>query len=475
MTETDTPLDAPTIDPAVEAALQGSHDARIAALLEFARIPSISALREHAPDMVTAAEWIAERLQRVGATEVEVIRTALHPIVYGKIHEAPGAPVAIVYCHYDVQPVDPRDQWETAPFDPFVRDGRFVGRGVADDKGQIVMHLSALEAMRAAGVPIPVNLTFVFEGEEEYGSESLEAWIRDHRDRLQADAVIISDTGYFEGNLPAITVGLRGIMYAQIDVELSPVDLHSGMYGGTVANPALALATILAALKGPDGRIRIPGFYDDVIVPTDEERAAMAALPFDDEAFRAVIQVSALVGEAGWSTIERRGARPTFDVCGIWGGFQGEGAKTIIPASAHAKVSARLVANQDPDRIYEALRDHVATLAPVGVQVSVSNLHGGRPSLTPSDHPATLAAGRALRAEYGVDPILFRDGGSIPVTEVFEHDLGVPAVLLGFTQPACNAHAPNEWFLVENFERGTRVIVRFWTELAAAYADARAG
>jgi acetylornithine deacetylase/succinyl-diaminopimelate desuccinylase-like protein len=329
--------------------------------------------------------------------------------------------------------------------------------------------------MRAAGVPIPVNLTFVFEGEEEYGSESLEAWIGEHRDRLQADAVIISDTGYFEGNLPAITVGLRGIMYAQIDVELSPVDLHSGMYGGTVANPALALATILAALKGPDGRIRIPGFYDDVVVPTDEERAAMAALPFDDEAFRAAIQVSALVGEAGWSTLERRGARPTLDVCGIWGGFQGEGAKTIIPAHAHAKVSARLVANQDPDRIFEALRDHVAALAPVGVQVSVSNLHGGRPSLTPSDHPATLAAGRALRAEYGVDPILFRDGGSIPVTEVFEHDLGVPAVLLGFTQPASNAHAPNEWFLVENFERGTRVIVRFWTELAAAYAVARAG
>jgi acetylornithine deacetylase/succinyl-diaminopimelate desuccinylase-like protein len=425
--------------------------------------------------MVTAAEWIAERLGRLGATEVEVIRTALHPIVYGRIHEAPGAPIAIVYCHYDVQPVDPVELWETAPFDPFVRDGRFVGRGVADDKGQLVMHLSALEAMRAAGAPIPVNLTFVFEGEEEYGSRSLETWIGEHRDRLQADAVIISDTGFFEGNVPAITVGLRGMMYAQIDVELSPVDLHSGGYGGTVNNPANALATIIAALKGPDGRVRIPGFYDDVVPLTDAERQAFAALPFDEDAFRAAIPVSSLVGEAGWSTLERRGARPTLDVNGIWGGFQGEGAKTIIPAHAHAKLSARLVADQDPNRVFEQLRDFVAAIAPAGVTVTTTYHHGGRPSLTPSDHPATLAASRALRAEYGIEPVLIREGGSIPVTAVFEHDLGVPVVLLGFAQPACNAHAPNEWFLVDNFERGTRVLVRLWDELVAAFAEARTG
>ena len=265
MTETAAAPDVQPIDPAVEAALAASSEARANALLEFARIPSVSAQPEYAGDVARAAEWLAERLRGLGATEVEVVSTALHPIVYARIHEAPGAPTVIVYCHYDVQPVDPVDLWETAPFEPFVRDGRFVGRGVADDKGQIVMHLSAIEALRAAGKAPAVNLTFVFEGEEEYGSESLNAWLEANRDRLGADAVIISDTAYFEGNLPSITIGLRGIMYAQIDVELSPVDLHSGQYGGTVQNPANALATIVAALVGPDGRIRVPGFYDDVV------------------------------------------------------------------------------------------------------------------------------------------------------------------------------------------------------------------
>ena len=357
MTESALAPGAPPIDPAVEAALQGSKDARAESLLEFARIPSISSLPEHAPDMVTAAEWVAARLRTLGATDVEVAPTALHPIVYGRIHEAPGAPTVLVYCHYDVQPVDPIDLWETSPFDPFLRDGRFVGRGVADDKGQLVMHLSAIEALRAAGRTPAVNLTFVFEGEEEYGSDSLYAWIEANQERLAADVAVISDTGYFEGNVPAITVGLRGIMYAQIDVVLSPVDLHSGGYGGTVENPANVLARIIAALKGPDGRVRIPGFYDDVVVLTPAEREALAALPFDDEAYRAGIPVTALVGETGWTTLERRGARPTLDVNGMWSGFQGEGAKTIIPAHAHAKVSTRLVANMMAPRIVNSPTD----------------------------------------------------------------------------------------------------------------------
>ena len=458
--------DETPINPAVEAALQASTDARAASLLEFARIPSISALPEHAADMVTAAEWVADRLRRVGATDVEVAATALHPIVYGRIHEAPGAPVVLVYCHYDVQPADPLDLWETAPFEPFLRDGRFVGRGVADDKGQLVMHLSALEAIRAVGLAPAVNLTFVFEGEEEYGSDSLYGWIAANRDRLAADVAVISDTGYFEGNLPAITVGLRGIMYAQIDVELSPVDLHSGMYGGTVDNPANALARIIAALKGADGRIRIPGFYDDVVALTPADREAMAALPFDEEAYRAEIPVPALVGESGWTTMERRGGRPTLDVNGMWSGFQGEGAKTIIPAHAHAKISTRLVANQDAHRVYEALRDYVAAIASPGVKVTTTFIHGGEPSLTPTDHPATRAAARALRAVHGVDPVYIREGGSIPVTAAFDHTLGLPVVLLGFCQPSCNAHAPNEWLDLNNFELGTRVIVRVWDELA---------
>jgi acetylornithine deacetylase/succinyl-diaminopimelate desuccinylase-like protein len=469
MTESSLARDVQPIDPAIEAALEASREARIASLLEVARIASVSSLHEHAPDMVTAAEWIAGRLRGLGATDVEVIATALHPIVYGRIHEAPGAPTAIVYCHYDVQPVDPLDLWETSPFEPFVRDGRFVGRGVADDKGQLVMHLSAIEALRSVGRSPAVNLTFVFEGEEEFGSRSLEAWIPANRDRLAADFVVISDTAFFEGNLPAITVGLRGLMYAQIDVELSPVDLHSGAYGGAVGNPANVLATIIASLKGPDGRVRIPGFYDAVVPLTADERAATAALPFDDEAYRAGIPVPALVGEAGLTTLERLSSRPTLDVNGIWGGFSGEGAKTIIPAHAHAKVSTRLVANQDPDRVFEAFRDHVAAIAPPGVTVTVQSVHGGRPSRTPSDHPATRAAARALSAVYGTEPVLIREGGSIPVTAVFEHDLGLPVVLLGFAQPGSNAHAPNEWFLVDNFERGTRVIVRLWDEVAAAF------
>ena len=460
------PEATPPIDPVVEAALEASRDARAEALLEFARIPSVSALPEHADDMVRAAEWVAARLRGLGATDVEVARTALHPIVYGRIHEAPGAPTAIVYCHYDVQPVDPVELWETAPWDPFLRDDRFVGRGVADDKGQLVMHLSALEAMRAAGRAPAVNLTFVFEGEEEYGSDSLYAWIDANVDRLGADVAIISDTGFFEGNVPAITVALRGIMYAQIDVELSPVDLHSGVYGGAVQNPANALAVVIAALKGPDGRVRIPGFYDDVESLTPVEREAMAELPFDDEAFRAEIPVAELVGEAGWSILESKTARPTLDVNGMWSGFQGEGAKTIIPAHAHAKLSTRLVAHQEPHKVYEALRDYVAEISPPGVTVTTTMIHGGDPSHTPTDHPATRAAARALEAVYGVAPAFIYEGGSIPVTAAFASKLDLPVVLLGFAQPSCNAHAPNEWLLLDNFERGTRVIVRLWDELA---------
>jgi acetylornithine deacetylase/succinyl-diaminopimelate desuccinylase-like protein len=466
MTETFPAPEAMPIDLDVEAALDASREARAEALLEFARIPSVSALPEHAGDMRTAAEWVANRLRGLGATDVEVFDTPLHPIVYGRIHEAEGAPTALVYCHYDVQPVDPVELWETAPWDPFLRDGRFVGRGVADDKGQLVMHLSALEAMRAAGRTPAVNLTFVFEGEEEYGSESLYRWIDTHQDLLTADLAVISDTGFFEGNVPAITVGLRGIMYAQIDVELAPVDLHSGMYGGTVQNPANALATIVSALKGPDGRVRIPGFYDDVEPLTKDDREALAALPFDEVAYREAIPVTELVGETGFTVLENKGSRPTLDVNGMWSGFQGEGAKTIIPAHAHAKLSTRLVAHQDPKKVFDALERFVADIAPPGVTVTTTYVHGGFPSHTHTDHPVTQAAARAIRAVYGVDPVYIREGGSIPVTAAFTSQLELPVVLLGFAQPACNAHAPNEWLDLDNFERGTRVIVRLWDELA---------
>lgn len=465
-TEPGTVIGSP-VDPAVEAHLAATAGDRLERLLAFARIPSISALPEHAASMRTAAEWVADELRRVGADGVEVVATPGHPVVTGRIHRTPGAPTVLVYCHYDVQPVDPLDLWESAPFEPFVRDGRIVGRGTADDKGQLVMHLAAVEALRAVRGDLPVNLTFVFEGEEEHGSDNLYPWLEANRDHLAADLAVISDTGFFEGNVPAITVALRGIMYAQIDVWGSPVDLHSGSYGGLVENPANALARIITGLKGPDGRVRIPGFYDDVVGLSDEERAELTALPFDEAELRAAIGVDALVGEAGFAPLERRGARPTLDVNGIWGGFQGEGAKTIIPAHAHAKVSTRLVAAQDPERVFAQLRDYVAEIAPPGVRVEVRYIHGGHPSLTPVDHPAARAAARALAAVFGRAPVYIREGGSIPVTSAFARTLGLPVVLLGFTQPNSNAHAPNEWLDLDNFERGTRAIVRFWAELAA--------
>jgi acetylornithine deacetylase/succinyl-diaminopimelate desuccinylase-like protein len=470
MADTDSPTAGASpvspIDRDLEAHLAAHDDEQLQRLLALLRIPSISALPAHAPDVAAAAEWLAGELRRLGLDDVQVVATPLHPLVTARWHRRPGAPTAIVYCHYDVQPVDPVDQWETAPFEPFVRDGRIVGRGSADDKGQIVMHLAALEALLAVHGALPLNLTFVFEGEEEYGSESIMAWLRANREALRADLVVISDTGFFEGNIPALTVGLRGITYAQVDVYGAPVDLHSGQYGGVVENPVNALARIISALKGPDGRVRIPGFYEDVLPLPEAEQARLAALPFDEEAYRLGTGVRELVGETGFTTLERRGARPTLDVNGIWGGFQGEGAKTIIPAEAHAKVSCRLVANQDPDRIFALLRAHVAEIAPPGVRVEVRLIHGGRPILTPTDHPAILAAARALEAVYGQPPVFIREGGSIPVAAAFGEVLGLPVVLYGLTQPASNAHAPNEWLAVENFERGARAIVRLWQELA---------
>ncbi len=454
-----------TADPALERFFDAHRDERMASYEAFLRIPSISTLPAHAADCRRAAEFVADDLRRMGVEHVEVSETAGHPVVYGDWLHAEGTPTILVYGHYDVQPVDPLDLWDSPPFEPVVKDGRMLARGAADDKGQIHMHLRATEALLATRVGLPVNLKFVFEGEEESSSEHLDQWLADNRDRLQADAAVISDTSFFEGNRPSITLGLRGLMYAQIDVIGSPVDLHSGTYGGSVENPANALCQIVAALKGPDGRIRIPGFYDDVVALSDADRAAFAALPFDEEAYRAGIGVESLIGEVGYTTLERRGARPTLDVNGIWGGFQGEGAKTIIPAHAHAKVSCRLVSDQEPDRIFGLFRDFVMEVAPPGVRVEVSMLGGGRPSLTPMDHPATQAAARAIEAAFGTAPVYMREGGSIPVCASFERVLGLPVVLAGFTNPDDNAHAPNESMVLDNYDRGIRAIARMWDEM----------
>jgi acetylornithine deacetylase/succinyl-diaminopimelate desuccinylase-like protein len=434
---------------------------------DFLRIPSISALPQHAADVRAAAEFLAADLTTAGVDHAEVSDTGGHPIVYADWLHADGAPTVLVYGHYDVQPVDPLDLWEKPPFEPVQHDGRMFARGAADDKGQIQMHVRAAEALLATDGRLPVNVRYVFEGEEESTSEHLDPWLEANRHRLAADVAVISDTGFFDGNLPAITIGLRGLMYAQIDVVTTAVDLHSGQFGGAVENPANALAQIVAALKGPDGRVRIPGFYDDVVALTDEERKELDALPFDEEAFRERLGVPALAGEVGYSLLERRGARPTLDVNGIWGGFQGEGSKTIIPAHAHAKVSCRLVTDQDPKRIFEQFRDYVLAIAPPGVRVSVTSLGTGRASLTPIDHPATQATARAIEQVFGSAPLFIREGGSIPICASFERTLGLPVVLAGFTNPDDNAHAPNESLILDNFEKGIRTIALMWHELAA--------
>jgi acetylornithine deacetylase/succinyl-diaminopimelate desuccinylase-like protein len=455
-----------TIDPAVEAYLESTREARLESFFELLRIPSISTLPEHAPDVRRAADWIAADLERIGFEHVEVSLTPGHPIVYADWLNAPAAPTILVYCHYDVQPVDPIELWQTAPFDPFVRDGRVVGRGAADDKGQLHLHLRAAEALLATRNRLPLNLRYVFEGEEESSSTSLEAWLDANRHRLAADAVVISDTGFFEGNRPAITTSLRGMLYTQIDVSGGPIDLHSGGFGGAVQNPANALAKIIAGLKDDDGRVLVPGFYDDVVTPTREERFEISCLPFDEGDFREQTGVPELVsGERGWSLLECMGVRPTLDVNGLWGGFQGDGSKTIIPAHAHAKVSCRLVPNQDGEVLFEQFRDYVLAIAPKGVHVEVQNLGTARPMRTDVSHPVAQAALRALEATFGVTPLLIRSGGTIPVASMFEVMLGLPVVMLGFTNPDDNAHAPNETMVLLNYETGLRTICGLWDDL----------
>jgi acetylornithine deacetylase/succinyl-diaminopimelate desuccinylase-like protein len=450
------------LDPAIEAHLDGTREGRLASYLDFLRIPSISALPEHAGDIRRAAGWIAAELDRIGFDHAEVSETPWHPVVYADWLHAEGAPTVLVYCHYDVQPVDPIELWEAAPFEPFVRDGRVIARGAADDKGQLHMHLRAAEALFATRGGLPLNLRIVFEGEEESTSASLPGWIEANRDRLAADVVVISDTSFFEGNVPALTESLRGILYTQIDVTGAPIDLHSGSYGGNVENPANALARIIAELKGRDGVIRVPGFYDDVVPLDKAARGRLAALHVDEAAYLARVGVPALAGEAGYSVLEREGARPTLDVNGIWGGFQGEGSKTIIPAHAHAKVSMRLVADQDPQKLLRQFRDYVLQLAPPGVRVEVHELGSGRPSATAVDHPVVRAAAHALEATFGRAPVYRRNGGSIPVAEMFERQLGLTVVLMGFANPDDNAHAPNESMVLANYETGIRTICLLW-------------
>jgi acetylornithine deacetylase/succinyl-diaminopimelate desuccinylase-like protein len=440
---------------------------RLESYKEFLRIPSISALSAHAHDCRRAAEWVAADLRASGVEHVEVSETGGHPVVYGDWLHAADAPTVLIYGHFDVQPVDPVDLWKHPPFEPFVENGRMYGRGAADDKGQIHAQLRAAQALLKTRGAYPVNVRYLFEGEEESGSHNLGRWLAANRERLDADVVLISDTGFSQGNRTAICLSVRGMMYTQIDVTGPHVDLHSGGWGGAVENPANALGQIIAALKDRDGVVQVPGFYDDVVPLTDVDREIYRDLPYDGDALMAEAGVPALAGEAGYTVPERRGGRPTLDVNGLWGGFQGEKSKTIIPAHAHAKVSCRLVANQDPTVIFEHYRDFVLKVAPPGVRVEVTLIDTAKPLSTASDEPAMLSARRALKAAFGEEPVLLKGGGSLPVCAMVHEALGAPVILLGFANDDDNAHAPNESMILSNYDNGIRTIVHFLDDLAA--------
>lgn len=446
---------------------QQNAEAFRAELFDFLRIPSVSAKSEHDTDTHRAAEWLSERLVRAGL-EAEVIETPGHPVVLGEWRGAEGAPTVLIYGHYDVQPAEPLELWTSPAFEPTVRDGRIYARGSADDKGQLHMHVKALESWLAATGTLPVNVIVVAEGEEEVGSPNLVPFVERLRERLACDAVVISDSAMFDEGLPSLLFSLRGLAYVEIHARAASGDLHSGAYGGAVGNPATALARMLATLHDPDGRIAIPGFYDDVLEWDEHTRASIQALPFDEERFRTSVGAPALTGEAGWSTLERLWIRPTCEVNGLLSGYTGEGAKTVLPAEAMAKVSFRLVPDQEPKRVARLLEEHLGSVCPVGVEVEVVELHGGYPWRADPSGPLFEAAGRALEAAFGAQPVLVGEGGSIPIVGDFERILGVPALLVGFALPACNMHAPNEWFTIENYDRGIGALVRLYAELGTA-------
>ncbi|NLE39118.1 MAG: dipeptidase [Pirellulaceae bacterium] len=434
-------------------------------LCEFLRIPSISADPAYRDDIRRAAGWVAGQFERLGFAP-EIVETSGHPLVYAESPHVPGAPTALVYGHYDVQPVVPLELWTTPPFEPTVRDGNLYARGASDDKGQMLTHLKSVEAWMATEGRLPMNLKFLIEGEEECGGHGTAEYVDSHRDRLACDCVVVSDSAQFGPGKPAITCGLRGIAYCELLLKGPNRDLHSGSFGGGVANPANALTKMLASLIDDRGRIQIPGFYDDVVPLTEKQRARFAELPHDEAEYKKGIGVSDLAGEEGFTTLERLWARPTFDTCGLWSGYQGEGAKTVLPSLAGAKISFRLVPNQLPEKIVEGLRRKLAEVCPPGIQMELIVHHGARGVLVPEDGPYTQAAARAIEEAFGVAPFYTREGGSIPICVTFSEALGVDTLLLGWGQGDDNAHSPNEKFSLADFHRGIKASARLWEELA---------
>jgi len=444
-----------------------NRDRYVDELKQYLAIPSISALPQHAADVRRAAEWTAKALESAGLQNVRLIETPGNPVVYGDWLNAPGKPTMLFYGHYDVQPVDPVDQWTSPPFEATVRDGEIYARGAADDKGQVFMHIKAIEAHMKQTGSLPLNIKFFIEGEEEVGSVHLDDFVRSHKQELSADVVVISDSPMFDRGVPSICYGLRGLVYFQIDMRGTKTDLHSGSFGGAVANPAFVLASVIAQMKDRGGRIRIPGFYEDVRPLSEAERAEWKKLPFNETKYRKDLGAPKLFGESGYTTLERVWARPTFEVNGLLSGFTGEGAKTVLPATAMAKVSMRLVPDQDPKKIADLFEAYVQKITPKTVELKITRMHGGKPWMTEFDNKYVRAAGRAIEKGFGKAPVFTREGGSIPVVSTFQEELGVPSVLFGVGLPDENAHAPDERLDLGNFHNGIIASAYLYQELAA--------
>ena len=442
------------------------RDRYVEELKEYLAIPSISALPQHAPDVRRAAEWTAQSLRDAGLHHVRLIETPGHPVVYGEWLGAPGKPTILYYGHYDVQPVDPVELWTTPPFEATVRDGEIFARGAADDKGQVFMHIKAVEAFLKNGGALPLNIKFFIEGEEEVGSANLDDFVRAHKQDLAADVVVISDSPMFDRGIPSICYGLRGLAYFQIDIRGTRSDLHSGSFGGAVANPAFVLAQVLAQMKDRGGRVKIPGFYDDVRELSEAERAEWKKLPFNETKYRKELGAPRLFGESGYTTLERVWARPTFEVNGLLSGFTGAGAKTVLPATAMAKVSMRLVPDQDPKKVADLFEAYLKKIAPKTVEMKLTRMHGGKPWMTEFDNKYVRAAGRAIELGFGKSPVFNREGGSIPVVSTFQEELGLPSVLFGIGLPDENAHAPDEKLDLGNFHNGIIASAYLYQEIA---------
>ncbi len=449
----------------IKTYIDSNKDRFLEELFGLIRIPSVSSLSAHKPDMQKAAEYWRDHILKAGADKAEVLPSDGNPVVYGEKIIDPALPTVLVYGHYDVMPVDPIELWDSPPFEPEIRDGKIWARGADDDKGQAFMHAKAFETLVKTN-SLPCNVKFMIEGEEEIGSPNLGKWCEQNKEMLKADVILVSDTSMIGPDVPSITTGLRGLAYWQVEVTGPNRDLHSGLFGGAVANPINVLADLIAKMTDENNRITIPGFYDDVLESTKAERELLNKAPFSADAYKKAINVDALQGEGGYTTIEHTGIRPSFDVCGIWGGYTGEGAKTVLPSKAYAKISTRLVPNQHHEKIEVLFKEHFEKIAPKSVKVKVEYLHGGQAYVCPIDLPAYKAAEKAYFDVYGKQPIPMRSGGSIPIISTFEEILGLKSVLMGFGLESDAIHSPNENYPLDNFYKGIETIAAFYKHFA---------